>query len=78
MTNVRQNFTIPEETGRRLKALIADRKRSAFVAEALEDKLKQLEEERLKQDLREGYAARSAEGAAINAEWEAATLEGWE
>ena len=51
MTNVRQNFTIPEETGRRLKALIADRKRSAFVAEAIEDKLKQLEEEdrRLKQ-----------------------------
>ena len=72
---VRQNFTIPEQTARKLRAQIPQRQRIEFVVEAINEKLTRLEEERLKQDLREGYAARSAEGVAINAEWEAATLE---
>ena len=78
MRKIKQNFTIPEDTSERLKAVVPDRKRSAFVAEAIEDKLKRLEQEQLTQALREGYVARRAEAAAINAEWEAATMEGWE
>ena len=35
------------------------------------------EEERLKQELAEGYKARRKEGTQINEEWEVATLESW-
>jgi hypothetical protein len=37
------NFTLPEQTAERLKALVSERKRSAFVASAVEEKLAQLE-----------------------------------
>jgi hypothetical protein len=71
------NFTIPEETARRLFESVPDRKRSAFVAQAIADKLNEAERQRLIQTLAEGYKARSLEDAQINEEWESATLEGW-
>jgi hypothetical protein len=71
------NYTIPEVTAKKLKAVVARRKRSAFVAAAIQEKLKRLEQERLVQTLIEGYVARQEEDAEINGEWERTTLEGW-
>ena len=73
----RVNFTIPEDLALMLKAHVGKRKRSAFVAAAIRDRLHQLEQERLRETLAEGYLARREEDAGINAEWEVATLEDW-
>jgi metal-responsive CopG/Arc/MetJ family transcriptional regulator len=69
------NFTIPEELIALLNNRIAHRKRSAFVAAAIQESLLRMNDEALDRELSEGYRARAGEGARINAEWEAATLE---
>ena len=71
------NFTIPAETVALLNDRIAHRKRSAFVAAAIRERLLQIDDEALGRELREGYQARREEDASINAEWEVATLEKW-
>jgi metal-responsive CopG/Arc/MetJ family transcriptional regulator len=77
MQNLRVNFTIPEDVVISLKAQVSERKRSAFVGDAIRDKLKELEKELLRQTLAEGYLARRDEDININREWEQATVEGW-
>ncbi|GFP43624.1 hypothetical protein HKBW3C_02754 [Candidatus Hakubella thermalkaliphila] len=77
MKTLKLNFTIPEEVAEALKTRVSKRKRSAFVAVAVLDKLKELEQEQLRQALMEGYQARREEDTEINKKWEAATLEGW-
>ncbi|MFP3975608.1 MAG: hypothetical protein ACOC6S_02775 [Chloroflexota bacterium] len=77
MRTLKLNFTIPEDIAEALKARVSKRKRSAFVATAVLDKLKELEQEQLTQSLVEGYQARRAEDADVDQEWEEATLEKW-
>jgi hypothetical protein len=77
MRTLKLNFTVPEDVAEALKSRIKKRKRSAFVAAAVVDSLKKLEEEQLKQSLVEGYQVRQAEDAEVNQEWEGATLEEW-
>jgi hypothetical protein len=77
MKTLKLNFTIPEDVAEALKSRVNKRKRSAFVAAAVADKLKELEEEQLRQSLVEGYRARQTEDAGVNQEWERATLEEW-
>ncbi len=78
MRMLKQNFTIPEEIAIQLKARIGERKRSAFVAAAIAEKLREIERQQLEQELIEGYKVRSQEDKDINKEWERATLEGWQ
>jgi metal-responsive CopG/Arc/MetJ family transcriptional regulator len=73
----RLNFTIPEDVATMLKARVSKRKRSAFVVAAIRDRLQQLEEERLREALVEGYLARRDEDASTTAEWEAISMEKW-
>jgi hypothetical protein len=77
MKTLKLNFTIPEDVAETLRTRVDKRKRSAFVAVALVEKLKALEEEQLKQTLIEGYKAMSDEASETNKEWEAITLESW-
>ena len=77
MKTMKLNFTVPEDIAEALKARVSKRKRSAFVAAAVLDKLKELEQEQLTQALREGYQARRVEDVEIDKEWEGPTLEGW-
>lgn len=77
MKTLKINFTVPEDVAEALKSQVSKRKRSAFVAAAIADKLKEVEEEQLRQSLVEGYQARQAEDAEVNQEWEGATLEEW-
>jgi hypothetical protein len=55
----------------------ANGNRSAFIAEAVEARLKQLEREELEADLREGYIAMREETARMVTEWEPAGFEVW-
>jgi HD superfamily phosphohydrolase YqeK len=77
MRTLKLNFTVPEDVAAALKTRVSKRKRSAFVAAAVLDKLKELEQEQLIQALMEGYQARREEDTEINKEWEGGTLEGW-
>lgn len=77
MRTLKLNFTIPEDTAAMLKAHVNERRRSAFVAAAIHERLRQLEQQELRETLREGYLARRDEDAKINSEWESSTLEGW-
>jgi len=77
MKTLKINFTVPEDLADALRSRVSKRKRSAFVAAAVACKLKELEEEQLRQALIEGYQARQAENAEINREWEGVTLEEW-
>ena len=42
MTKVRTTIVLPEETAARLRASVPERKRSEFIAEAIENRLMQL------------------------------------
>lgn len=75
--NLKQNYTIPEDTVTRLKAVVGARGRSEFVATAISEKLWKLEQDQLQQSLIEGYQAVSEEDSEINAEWENTTLDHW-
>lgn len=77
MKTIKVNFTIPEDVVATLKARVGERSRSAFVGAAIRDRLAQLEEDELRQNLIEGYLARREEDAEVSKEWEGPTLEHW-
>jgi len=70
-------FTIPDEVATSLNERVPYGRRSAFVAAAIRDRLRRMHEDERSRELKEGYSARREEDVAINAEWEAATLESW-
>ena len=78
MKTLQYNFTVPQDIVEKLKEVVAKRERSAFVSAAIKEKLQRQEKEQLNQELIEGYKAMRRENKQTNAEWEAATLEGWE
>lgn len=78
MKTLKLNFTVPEDIAETLKSRVGKRKRSAFVAAAVSEKLKELERVQLNQVLREGYQARQKEDAELNREWEVVSLERWQ
>ena len=77
MKTLKLNFTVPENIAEELKLHVKKRKRSAFVAAAVADKLKLLKKEQLRQSLLEGYQARRDEDSEIDQEWEGAAFEEW-
>ncbi len=77
MSSAKVNFTLPEETVVRLRALVSERRRSAFVALAIEEKLRALEDAELRAQLETAYQERADEDREMNKEWEPATLEKW-
>jgi hypothetical protein len=74
---VRLSFTIPSATATTLKERVKAGKRSGFVAEAIKERLRSIQEEEFRREMIEGYIAEREEDIALNREWEAITLEGW-
>lgn len=77
-STVRFNITLPADLAEDLKQIAAPRKRSQFVAEAVEQKVKQLKDKQMKKAMVEGYQATQKEGLAITKEFESSDLEGWD
>ena len=77
MSVVRLNITIEEELARQLNKLVGPRKKSRFIAEALEQRIGEIQEEELNKILEEGYKARKEESLSIAKEFEAVDVEGW-
>ena len=70
----RLNITIPEDIAKKLDKIS---NKSKFIAEAVNEKLHEMENEELMRILAEGYKATKEEDKAVNKEWEKITLEGW-
>ena len=78
MSTVKVSFTIQEGVARELKEVVDERKRSAFVSEAIMEKIGMMKKQTLRQDLIEGYQERRYEDAEMNSEWEEITVESWD
>ena len=75
---VRLNITLPKKLVQSLDKLAGPRKRSRFIAKALENQIKQYEEAELEKLLAEGYQATEKESVAFAKEFETADLEAWD
>jgi Arc/MetJ-type ribon-helix-helix transcriptional regulator len=79
MVNTRKiNFTIPVDLVNELQTQVKKSKRSAFVAEAIRDKLAQMKKQQLEHDLAEGYQARQVENARLAVDWADTAADKWE
>lgn len=70
----RLNITLPEEIAQEIKYIP---NKSAFISEAVKEKLDKINKEKLDKLLIEGYKATRKEDKEINQGWEKITLEGW-
>ena len=77
MKSLKYTFTIPEDLVLRMKNVVEQRKRSAFIASAIAEKLATLEQEQRNHLLIEGYIARQQEDVEMNNEWAGPTIEEW-
>lgn len=75
---VRMNITIPKELADEIEKLTPSRKRSFFIAEALREKVKDLQRERIEKELEEGYKVRRNESLTLAREFECLDIEGWD
>lgn len=75
---IRMNITLPADVAEALARVAGPRKRSQFVAEAVQDKIDELASKRLQKTLKEGYLATKEEGKALAEEFAASDLEGWD
>ena len=78
MSTVRVNITLPEDLARKLDSLVEPKKKSRFVAEAVEKKIEDLQRERTEALLEEGYKALRAESLTIAKDFEFVDMEGWD
>jgi len=78
MSVVRMNITIPKELAEQICKFTPPRKRSLFVAEALRQKVMEIQHERIEKALEEGYKNRKEESQSIAKEFEFLDLEGWD
>ena len=76
--SVRLNITLPSDLAKELKRITPSRKQSQFVAEAVEEKIKQLKQKQLEKVLADGYKAAGKEGVRITKDFESVDLEGWD
>ncbi len=75
---VRLNIVLPISITKELDQFSGPRKRSQFIAEAIELRIKQLKAKEMDALLIEGYKATKDEGREITKEFEAIDFEGWD
>ena len=75
---VRLNITIPKNLVLSLNKLTGPRERSSFIAEAIKQRIDQIQKEELNKRLEEGYKATAKENRIIIKAFEAVDLEGWD
>jgi CopG family transcriptional regulator / antitoxin EndoAI len=74
---VRLNITLSKDLVTSLDQITGPRKRSRFIEEALEIRVKQKQKEKMDKLLKEGYRATKKESLALSREFELVDLEGW-
>lgn len=69
MNTVRLNITLPNNLATKMNSLIKPRQRSRFIADAVGQKISELEEFALQKQLEEGYKVRREESLKITKEF---------
>jgi len=75
---VRLNITLPKNLALSLNEVTGSRERSRFIAEAIKQRINQIQKEELDKILEEGYKATANENRIIIKAFEAVDLEGWD
>ena len=75
---IRLNITLPKNLVHLIDQMSGPRKRSLFIAEAVQLKVRQAKKEALEKKLAEGYRAAYNEAREMASEFEAIDLEGWD
>lgn len=78
MNTVRLNITLPGNLAVKMNSFIKPRQRSRFIADAVQQKISEMEEIALLEQLKEGYQARKEEGLKITKEFEILDLREWD
>ena len=74
---MRTTIQLDEALAERVRRFVPPRRFNRFVSEALTEKVESLEQQRLEEELREGYRAVRKDRASLNEDWEAVDTEGW-
>lgn len=75
---IRMNISIEKDLASRLKKVTSQRKRSAFISDAIRQKLEQQQKLELEQLLEEGYKNRYKESLEVAAEFSEIDLGNWD
>jgi metal-responsive CopG/Arc/MetJ family transcriptional regulator len=75
---VRMNITLPRKLVVALDNLTGHRKRSLFISEAVQQKIQQIEKDKLDTLLAEGYQASKQDSIELVNEFEGIDIEGWD
>jgi metal-responsive CopG/Arc/MetJ family transcriptional regulator len=78
MSSSRLNIVLPDALIREIDQVAGRRKRSQFIADAVKRQIVQLEKEKLRRVLAEGYRATRHEDEELTSEFESLDLEGWD
>lgn len=76
--NIRLNITLPKDLVHLIDQMSGPRKRSLFIAEAVQLKVRQAKKEALEKKLAEGYRAGFNQSRKMASEFETIDLEGWD
>jgi metal-responsive CopG/Arc/MetJ family transcriptional regulator len=78
MNNTRLNIVLPDALIKEIDQVAGRRKRSQFIADAVKRRIIDLEKDRLRKEMEEGYRAARKEDEELTKEFEAADLENWD
>ncbi len=78
MGSSRVNIVLPDDLIREIDQVAGRRKRSQFIADAVKRRIVDLEKDRLRKLMAEGYRATRHEDEKLTKEFEALNLEGWD
>jgi metal-responsive CopG/Arc/MetJ family transcriptional regulator len=78
MGTARLNITLPKEIIEELAQVVGPRRKSQFIATIIRDRLNELRNVRLREELAEGYRTRTKESSKLAADFLMADLEGWD
>ncbi|MDR3567669.1 MAG: hypothetical protein P4L43_06535 [Syntrophobacteraceae bacterium] len=78
MVTTRLNIVLPDTLIREIDEIAGRRKRSQFIADAVRRRIVDLEKDRLRKEMAEGYRAARQEDEELTREFGASDLEGWD
>jgi len=78
MSSSRLNIVLPDVLIREIDQVAGKRKRSQFIADALKRRIVDLEKDRIRKAMAEGYRATRHEDEELTREFEVSDLEGWD
>lgn len=74
---MRTTLYLDDDLNERLRRLVPPRGLNRFINDAVAEKIRALEEQRIVAEMREGYVATRADRDELASDWESVELEGW-